>query len=237
MRTLLLAFLLCLGPSLLAQHLTFQEWSAKSVRDMRLIPRFGDRHKSPAQKESDAEFIRMSLEQIPDRRKASEAMVAHGFELLKQGNLTHAMYRFNHAFLLDSTNSDVYWGYGSFFMELDQPSAAHTLFRAGLSTDTTNAHLFTGEATAYLAEHYAMEKQDPAAAKEVVTKALAMLVRAERHAPKDPAVLYRLAVCHLLQGNCAKARKYYTACKDLPNPPVEAGFEQRLAAACPAKGE
>nr|MBP7408390.1 hypothetical protein [Flavobacteriales bacterium] len=113
MKSIVIILLLLVGTSLCAQHLTYNEWLEKAALDMRLAPRFGDRVKNAAQKESDAEFLRLMRAQDSVPRSASGQLVAHGFEMLRKGDLTAAMYRFNQAFLVDSTNTDAYWGYGS----------------------------------------------------------------------------------------------------------------------------
>lgn len=235
MKHLLLLFTFLCSSALCAQHLTYDEWIQKANIDMRLIPRFGDKLKNDAQKESDADFLRLMRAQDSIPRSASQQLVLHGFDLLRKGDLTSAMYRFNQAFLVDSTNSDIYWGYGSFFMELDRPVQAHTLYRAGLSVDSTNTHLLIGEATAYLAEHHALAATDSTAAMEPVHKALGMLEKAQRYDPRDPGLLYRLSVCHYLRGECDKARAYYLRARQAPNSQVDPGYEQRLNARCPPR--
>jgi len=235
MKSIVIILLLLVGTSLCAQHLTYNEWLEKAALDMRLAPRFGDRVKNAAQKESDAEFLRLMRAQDSVPRSASGQLVQHGFEMLRKGDLTAAMYRFNQAFLVDSTNTDAYWGYGSFFMELDRPVIAHTMYRAGLSVDSTNAHLLIGEATAYLAEHHALAPTDSLAAMEPVHKALGMLEKAQRYDPRDPGLLYRMSVCHFLRNECDKARAYFTRARNAPKAPIEQDYEQRLNARCPPR--
>lgn len=199
------ALLIVLCPAVAdAQHLTFTEWSQKSMLDMRLAPRFGDREKNAEQKASDAEFVRLMLATDSVPRSASNNLVLHGFDRLRNGDMTAAMYRFNQAFLMDSTNSDIYWGYGSFFMELDRPAIAHTMYRAGLSMDSTNAHLHIGEATAYLAE--AHTQSDSLQARDLVQKALAAAQSGAHHDPTNAEAWQRIVIAQLELGMCAEAR-------------------------------
>lgn len=232
MRSLLLLFFALAVAAADAQHLTYQEWVTKAMQDLRLQPRYGNGRKSEAQRASDAEFVQLTLAQDSVPRSASNRLVAHGFDLLKQGDLTKAMFRFNQAFLVDSTNSDAYWGYGTFFMELDKPVMAHTMYRAGLSVDSTNTHLLVGEATAYLAEHHALATTDSTAAMEHVHKALAVLQKAQRYDPRDPDLLYRMSVCHYLRGECDPARAYFNRLRNMSHVPVDKTYEQQLNARC-----
>ncbi|HRH39904.1 MAG TPA: hypothetical protein PK760_16255, partial [Flavobacteriales bacterium] len=224
--------LLVLFTSSNAQHLTYNEWAARAVKDMRLAPRYGDRKKSAEQLASDAEFIRLMHEKDSVPRSASSTLIAHGFDLLRKGDLPAAMFRFNQAFLVDSTNTDIYWGYGTFFMELDRPTVAHTMFRAGLSQDSTNTHLLIGEATAYLADHHIAAQTDSVAAMEPVRQALAMLQRAERYDAQDSSLLYRMSVCYFLRGECDKARAYFSRAREA-KATMDTGYLQHLNERCP----
>ncbi len=227
----LLPFALAVAAS--AQHLTYEEWLRRAMVDMRLQPRFGDQPKNEAQVSSDAEFTRLMLEQEPDRRKASEQLLLHGFDLLRKGEMPAAMNRFNQAYLLDSTNADVHWGYGTFFMMLDRPGMAHRQYEQGLALDSTSVRLLTADAAAYLNERGAIVVSDPAAARSLADRAFDRLLQAQRHHPDDPGMLYRLSVCHLLRGECDEAWRAYRACKDHPEAPIDPGYPEYLRGQCP----
>ncbi len=199
-----------------AQHLTYTEWHQKALLDMRLAPRFGDRVKNAEHQASDAEFIRLMLANDSVPRSASKLLVEHGFERLSAGDLTAAMYRFNQAFLMDSTNADIYWGYGTFFMELDRPLIAHTMFRAGLSVDSTHVELLTGEATAYLAEHHTTT--DSTYARELMTKALGAAQSAARHNPRHTPALQRVVICLVHLGHCVEAKEAFQQYERIGDP-------------------
>ncbi|MBK8498231.1 MAG: hypothetical protein IPL52_05320 [Flavobacteriales bacterium] len=209
MRSIVLLLLIAIGAQAHAQHLTYDEWQRKALQDMRLAPRFGGREKNAEQKASDAEFVALMLATDSVPRSASNTLVAHGFERLRAGDLTAAMYRFNQAFLMDSTNTDIYWGYGAFFMEVDRPMIAHTMFRAGLSIDSTNVHLLTDEATAYIAERHALASTDSAYAEDVLNNAIGMLERALRHDPGYHPALQRMVICQAQRGDCRAARTWF----------------------------
>lgn len=236
MRTTLCFSLLLLSVCSQAQHLTFNEWRTKAFQDLRLLPRFGDTPKTPEQLESDAEFERLMLANGATHRECSDRLIGLGFELMGTGDLTHAMFRFNQAFLMDTTNSDVYRGYGAFFMAMDNTTLAHTMFRAGLSIDATNAQLLREEATAYLAEYHDLKKTDTDAARNALDSALSTLQRAGELDPDDATTMYKLAVCHLYRNECAEARRDMAHSVELGGPGPEPGFLTELERACPQTG-
>lgn len=224
---------LCLPLALHTQPLTFDEWRSKAIQDIRLRPRYGDAEKTDAQKASDAEFIAQVMATDSTPRAASDHLVALGFEYLKRGDHTLAMYRFNQAFLLEADNPAIYQGYGAFFRTLDNVSMAHTMYRAGLSIDSTHTGLLTDEATASLAEYDAVKGENPEAAQEALDHALRMLQRSLKHDPVNVNTLYRLAVTHLLLNDCPKAQQVYQQCLALGGQALDEGFERQLSESCP----
>jgi tetratricopeptide (TPR) repeat protein len=55
-----------------------------------------------------------------DRKVASKAWSQQGEKFLEQRNLDFAMRRYNQAWLLDSSNYEVYWGFGRIMVETDR---------------------------------------------------------------------------------------------------------------------
>lgn len=93
------------------QKLTYPQWKELSKGDVRLLPEYGNVAKTPEQKTADKQLIDDEIKQNGSARKAAEALVALGFKYLYSGDLKTAMYRFNQAWLLDSKDENVYWGY------------------------------------------------------------------------------------------------------------------------------
>lgn len=60
------------------------------------------------------------------------------------------MYRFNQAFLLDSTNSDIYWGYGAVYFMLNRLDLAREQYKTGLNMDPENTRILTDYGTSYM---------------------------------------------------------------------------------------
>jgi tetratricopeptide (TPR) repeat protein len=76
-----------------------------------LQPKFGPAAKSETQQAADRKFIE-SMDGMfkGDRKKASDAAAARGWQYLRQGNLNDAMRRFNQSWLLNNANGSAIWG-------------------------------------------------------------------------------------------------------------------------------
>jgi hypothetical protein len=108
---LLLISLSLYSLTLSAQQLTLDQWNEQAKTNIRLLPKYGYAIKTDDQKKADQEFIAAALKQDSTNRRASNHLIRLGFQYL-YSDITKAMYRFNQAYLLDSANSDIYWGYG-----------------------------------------------------------------------------------------------------------------------------
>ena len=77
-------------------------------------PMYGsiDRQSNAQLKAGDVQFIAGVTKEFGSREKASEMYVEQGIRYYRQDNYSMAMKRFNQAWLLNSNNPDVYWGFG-----------------------------------------------------------------------------------------------------------------------------
>jgi tetratricopeptide (TPR) repeat protein len=76
------------------------------------LPMYGGARKNRAARQADAAFLAQCDAQYPSRRAASQYHAARGMDYAQQGDAATATKRFNQAWLLDSTNAEVYWGFG-----------------------------------------------------------------------------------------------------------------------------
>ena len=191
-----------------AQHLTYSDWQVRSAQDARLSPGFKGHQLTPAQKASNEELVRRVLEVGADRRTASDHLVGLGRQHLVEGDLVSAIYRFNHAWLVDSTNASVYHGFGLFFLALDRNTEAGEQFAWGLERDSTHVPLLRDMASTLLAGQYELRAEKPEKADTMTRTAVALLKRAHARAPEDASVLMKLTVCHTLLKDCDEARAW-----------------------------
>lgn len=210
------------------QNYSFDEWQKESYENIRLLPRYGYAYKSAGQLAADKEFIaNIKTDTLfTTMRNASDRHVALGFEYLYRGNLRVAMYRFNQAYLLDSTNTDDYWGYGSVYMQMGRLDLAEHQYLTGLSKDSLNHHLWTDLATVYSAR--AQNNNDTVA----LNKSIGYLQKSYAIQPKDVNTVYKLSVSHYLKGNCKEAQLYLGECEALGGQPITPEFRAALKNDC-----
>ncbi len=208
LRSVLVAMTIVIMIPVTAQSLTYGEWQARSAKDARLLPGFKGHQLTPAQKASNLELVRKVLEVGTDRRTASDHLVGLGRQHLVEGDLVSAMYRFNHAWLVDSTNASGYHGFGLFFLAMDRKTQAVTQFALGLERDSTHVPLLRDMASTLLAGQYELRSEKPEKADTMTRTAVALLKRAHARAPEDAAVLMKLTVCHAVLRDCEGARAW-----------------------------
>ena len=90
---------------------SFEQWEQDSKTNKALLPRYGHLAKTQEEIQSDSDYIRqiMALPQFKSRREASNHIISLGFQYYYRPDFKTAMYRFNQAYLLDSTNTDIFW--------------------------------------------------------------------------------------------------------------------------------
>jgi hypothetical protein len=117
-----------------AQQMALDQWNEEAKTNIRCLPKYGHVEKTAGQLEADTIFIQNTLTEFTSKRLASEHLIDLGFKYIYHDVKT-AMYRFNQAYLLDSTNSDIYWGYGGVYMILQDYPRAKEQYEEGLLHD------------------------------------------------------------------------------------------------------
>lgn len=218
-----------------AQLMTAEEWEQESKTNMRLFPKYGHQQKTEEQKEIDQTFINTTAQSDQfkgDRTAASNHMIQLGFDYLYRGDVKTAMYRFNQAYLLDSANTDIYWGYGAVYMNLGKYEKAKNQYAEGLSLDSDNTHLLTDYGTYYMAQYYALQPVKKKKALSNLDTAISYLNKSLQLNKTDQNTLYKLSICHWLKGECKNAFKYYDECKALGGQPIDEGYTTDLNKKC-----
>src|SRR5689334_14267369 len=111
MKHLLTITCLFFVPTIFGQQPTWDDWEKESLSNKRLLPKYGQQPKTNDEKKADEAFVKEIIEKEQfkgDRRAASDHLIRLGFNYLYREDLKTAMYRFNQAYLLDSTNTDIY---------------------------------------------------------------------------------------------------------------------------------
>src|SRR5574337_372704 len=76
-------------------------------------PEYGHYPKTLQQQAADLEFIASAEKRYKSRTKASKKYSDFGWYYFQKGILDTSMFRFNQAWLLDTTNANLYWGFAA----------------------------------------------------------------------------------------------------------------------------
>jgi tetratricopeptide (TPR) repeat protein len=216
------------------QQMTWEQWEKESTTNIRLLPKYGSAEKTKEQKKADKEFIETILKQDSTHRKGSDRFVNLGFQYLNR-DIKTAMYRFNQAYLLDSTNTDIYWGFGAIYMTLGQYQKAKEQYEEGLKKAPENTHLLTDYGTYFMAQYYALEPIDKEIALQNLNSAINYMTQSYNLDPTDQNTLFKLSILYWIRDDCDNAWKYYDECKALGGQPIKEAYTKDLEKKCTRK--
>jgi tetratricopeptide (TPR) repeat protein len=239
-------FYLLISISTFGQSITLLQWNEESKTNNRLLPKYGHKQKTAEQLLADEKFISSVMQQEQfngDRLAASNHMIGLGFQYLYRGDIKTAMYRFNQAYLLDSLNSEIYWGYGAVYMTLGDMEKGKAQYEAGLSVDPNNTHLLTDYGTYFMQMHYIYYGMRPnefiknpkEEAEEFMMLSLKYLTQSFELNPNDQNTAFKLSTAYYNKNECENAWEYYNICKSLGGQPITSEYTQDLKKKCKRK--
>ena len=220
---LLMALFVFSAGTLRAQQTALEQWNAEAKTNIRCLPKYGYATKTPDLLAIDSVFIHKTLADFPNPRAASAELIRLGFHYLYQ-NLLTAMYRFNQAYLLDSTNSDIYWGYGGVYMVLEDYPRAREQYLEGLARDSGNTRILTDFGLYFMLQ----DKLD---------SALQFFSKSYRLDSTNQSTLVKLAVCYYYLEDCKNALYYYQQCKALGGQQISQEFAEAIEKKCVIKSD
>lgn len=219
-------FLVLLIPiSIYGQSISYEQWQKEAATNKRLLPKYGNLPKNKKELKADKEFIKASIELDGTAEKASQHLIDLGFHYLHK-DLKTAMYRFNQAYLLDSTNSDIYWGYGSVYFMLNRLDLAREQYKTGLNMDPENTRILTDYGTTYMSDYTASSNPT------LLDTAISILSRSYTKDSTNQNTSYKLSSCFLMKNDCDNAYKFYEACMSLGGNPITEEFKSQLYREC-----
>lgn len=132
--------------------------SCASQRDINLLPMYGNQPKPPKLIETDNKFIDYSIKTSGTRDSAARSMIELGWRYFYSNKYDIAMKRFNQAWLLDSTNSNIYWGFGSILGQLGYPfDSVMVYYKMSLNRGNKNVRFMTNIGFAFAQKAYQMK--------------------------------------------------------------------------------
>lgn len=218
----------------IGKKMTLEQWNEEAKTNIRLLPKYEHIAKTEGQKASDKEFIETTTKLYPTSRKASDHLIELGFKYL-YNDVKTAMYRFNQAYLLDSTNTDIYWGFGGVYMTLGDMENAKKQYLEGLANNSQNTHLLTDYGTYFISQYYGLQPLDEKKALIHLDSAISYLAKSYQLDSKDPNTSFKLSVCYYQKKDCKNAWKYYKECESLGGQPITEDFTKALTELCQTK--
>jgi Tfp pilus assembly protein PilF len=204
--------------TIVAQQMTLNQWNEEEKTNIRCLPKYGHVEKTAEQLKFDTVFIQSTLPEFASKRLASEHLIELGFKYIYHDVKT-AMYRFNQAYLLDSTNSDIYWGYGGVYMILQDYPRAREQYEEGLLHDTANTRILTDYGTYFMAQG-------------IPDSAIHYLLRSYMLDSTNQNTSFKLSACYYYKEDCKNAVYYYEKCYSLGGQPLTKEFVDALKAKC-----
>ena len=178
-----------------------------------LKPMYGKVKKCKQQAESDKDFIEHCRKEFGDLKRASMEHVGMGWQYFNKGDVDTAIKRFNQAWLLDSLNADVYWGFASVEGTRGKTDEAIKLFDKSLELNPNNTYVWTNLATAY--SNKFREKYDV----KYLDETIKCLKKAIALSPKNEDA-YRMITIAYSHYNQKDSLKEYLKLTDQLNPDI-----------------
>jgi tetratricopeptide (TPR) repeat protein len=114
-----------------------------------LIPMYGKEKKCIYQLEGDEEFLINCDKKFKDRKEAARFYINRGWSYFHMSQLDTSMMRFNEAWLLDSTNADIYLGFGSILGTNKQFKESIPFFERSIKINPDNPKAYEGISASY----------------------------------------------------------------------------------------
>ena len=121
----------------------------KCPEAINLLPMYGGQTTCEEQSKADKMFISECKLQFKNRQIASKYHVDKGWECFYMNNYESCMKRFNQAWLLDSSNADVYWGFGNLLGIKHEFKKSLPLLEKSIKLNSNNPKVYVCIATSY----------------------------------------------------------------------------------------
>jgi len=119
------------------------------VDNINKLPMYGRVKKCNEQIEADSDFLSGSDKLFKSRKDAAKHSVDRGWQYFYSKKLDTSMMRFNQAWLLDSLNADVYWGFGDLLGMQKKFKESIPFFERSIKINPTNAKVWGNASTSY----------------------------------------------------------------------------------------
>lgn len=208
-----------------AQKLSYEDFERESRFNKRLLPKQGSTTKSEDQLTAEKAYVEKMLSEYSSRTEASDQLVQEGIDQLKE-DPKEAMYSFNNAYLIDSSNAHVYWGYGKLYSQFKKYELAETYYKQGLDLDVKDSRLLTS-----LARNY-QDKYQEEELREYLERSIELLNKSLKANDKQAETFGLLAMAHLKLGDCETAKDYLNDYLELAGEQKDQALVQGINSQC-----
>ena len=119
------------------------------VPDLNQLPEYGRQTKCQKEIEKDNKFILKCDSSFKDRKIAAKYYIKRAWNYFDEGKLDTAMFRFNQAWMLDSANADIYWGFGTLLGTRKQFKESIPFFKKSIKMNSLNPRVFESISKSY----------------------------------------------------------------------------------------
>ena len=186
---------------------------------------YGRLKKCKDQIDDDNQFLSECDKTGKSRKEVAAHMVSRGWQYLYEKKLDTSMMRFNQAWLLDSLNADIYWGFGNLLGMQGKFKESIPFFDRSLKINPGNAKVWTDESTSY--GNFFFQTKD----KKYLDRSILCMKKAVSLDPKNPQLYSQLSAAYSYFMQKDSAKKYLRIKEQLDpsavNPEVKKMLEKK----------
>lgn len=113
------------------------------------LPMYGRVKKCAGQIQTDSTFLKSTTIDFKSRKEAAKYFVKRAWGYYYQNKPDTAMMRFNQAWMLDSLNAGVYWGFANLVGQQGKYKESLPLFTRSIELDSLNANVWESASVSY----------------------------------------------------------------------------------------
>lgn len=186
------------------------------------LPMYGGVQKCPELIAADEIFFQTVAKQYPDKKIAAKEMVTLAWDYLYKRDISTAMKRFNQAWMLDSLNANVYWGFASIQGYRQQFTESEILFKRAIVLDSLQSNLYVDYATTLGNLYDKTKNQDK------LLECINVLDKAIALDENNAKAYFQKAVCFYYLDDMANAKKMLVMTEKINPEVVDASFKALL---------
>lgn len=172
--------------------------------------------------EADKEFFQFCDKDFSSRAEASKYYAARGWDYIDSNDLNTAIKRFNQAWMLDTNNASVYWGFGVVLGKQKQYQESIPYLERAIGLDKKDPNLYGDAANSYFNWAFNAQQKDP------IKIGIKHIEQAIKLNPSNNRNYRQLAVGYYYLGEVDSAKKYMNICDEKDKSLIEPDLREAL---------